>query len=99
MPNEYRIGTTVRFSVTFKAGTVETEPPPNTSIKFKHKNGDGGVLTKTYITDADVVRDSAGKYRIDLVADVVGNWNYRWEGTGNAYAAEEGVCIVKATTV
>ena len=99
MPNEYRIGTTVRFSVTFKSGAVEPDPSPNSSIKFKVKKADGNVTTKTYITDAEVIRDSAGKFRIDLPADLAGTWWYRWEGAGNAYAAEEGSILVKGTTV
>lgn len=46
-------------------------------------------ITKTYGTDAEVIKDAVGKYHIDLDANVEGVWQVRWFAEGIGKAATE----------
>ena len=43
----------------------------------------------TYGVDAELVRSSTGIYYVDLNANEVGEWRYRFYSTGTGQAAEE----------
>ena len=51
----------------------------------------GAVLPTVYQygVDAEMARDSAGRYHADIDADTEGVWRYRWQSTGNGQAANE----------
>lgn len=95
MPNTYKRDSQVRLTATFKnsSGTV-TDP---TTIKVKYKTPAGVETTKTYVTDAEVVRSSTGIYYIDLTLTQTGRWHYRWEGTGTIIATSEASLDVDAS--
>jgi hypothetical protein len=40
------------------------------------------------------VKDSVGNYHVDVDANAVGRWYYRFQGTGTNQAAEEGLFTV-----
>lgn len=78
--NSFYSGDTVRFSIAFTVGTTDTDP---TGVIFRTKNPNGVVSSYTYGTDAEVIKVSQGNYRVDLALSLLGEYNYRWEGTGN----------------
>ena len=90
--NTFTVGLKVRVSGTAKVGTTATDP---TITRFKFRKSETGtVTTYVYITDAQLVRDSAGAFHVDLSLDTPGVWYYRWEGTGTCEAALEGAFSV-----
>ena len=46
---------------------------------------------------AALVKDSTGVYHLDVSASAVGQWYYRWEGTGAVEQADEGTFVVEAS--
>lgn len=91
---EYDINDTIRVSTTFKnlAGTA-TDPTAVTAIVVQP---DGTSTTYTYLTDAQVVKDSAGVYHIDVTPTTAGTWLIRWRGTGAVATQEETVLSVRS---
>jgi hypothetical protein len=89
MTNQYDVGALVRCSGVFtnRSGTA-VDP---TVVGFKVKNPSGTVTTYTYGSGAQVVRDSAGHYHVDVDANAPGQWHYRFYSTGTGQAASEGV--------
>ena len=85
------IGDLIPVSATFKnaAGTA-TDP---TTITFKLQSPAAVVTSYVYPTDAQLVRDSAGVYHVDVPLAAAGVWYYRFEGTGAVAATEDGVLI------
>lgn len=79
-------GDTIRFGVTFTLGGVLTDP---TTVTFRTRNPNKVVRSYIYQTDAELVRISAGTYRIDLQLDLPGEHFYRFEGVGIAPGASE----------
>ncbi len=43
-----------------------------------------------YDADVELVRDSMGKYHVEINANAAGFWHYRYESTGDGQAAFEG---------
>ena len=86
MANTYDIGALIRVSGTFQVGGVDTDP---TAVTVKHRKPDGTLVTKVFVTDAEVVKDATGQYHMDIDIDAAGQWWYRFEGTGTAQTAEE----------
>lgn len=93
--NAYDVGDAVRFSVTFQ-DLNGTNVDPDTVV-FKTKNPAGTISTYTYGSDAEVVKDSTGKYHCDIVVGSEGFWFARWEGSGTVYAAGDTKIYVKQT--
>lgn len=67
-----------------------------TVLVFRALRPSGTEFTREYEPEAegDVVRDGKGEYHIDVELDEVGDWPYRWEGSGGVGVAEEGVLTV-----
>ena len=88
--NYYTKGSKVRVSVDpdnpFKVGTVITDP---TGVIVRYRDPTGVIVVKTYGTDVEVVKVSTGIYYLDVVANVSGEWTYRWEGSGACVAVTE----------
>lgn len=92
----YPSGTVVRVAVlwTNTAGT----PTDPTTVSLEYRlYPDGDVTTLVYATDAEVVRDSAGAYHVDLDLSSSGKWRYKWTGVGNIDADEEGYFVLSAS--
>lgn len=84
--NRYHLGDSVRAAGAFtnSAGTA-VDP---TVVKLSFRDPSGNETTYIYGTDAQLVRDSAGNYHVDINADEAGIWYYRWWSTGTGQAAE-----------
>jgi hypothetical protein len=95
MATTYDEGQLVRISGTFKDFAGALHDP--TTVKVRWQKPDGTITIKTYVTDAEVVRDSIGAYRADIDANTQGTWKYRWEATGTGQAAKEEEFFVRAS--
>lgn len=93
MPS-YQPGDTVRLATTFTVGSTLTDP---TAVSLTVREPDGTSTTLTYGDDAELVKDSTGTYHADIVADALGLWTWKWEGTGTAAGIDEGDFTVEAT--
>lgn len=89
--NRYPYNSTIKFTVTFKVANVLTDP---TAVTFKMKDPARTLTTYTYGVGATVVKDSTGTYHANVQLTTVGQWDYRWEGTGTAAGVNEGSCYV-----
>lgn len=95
MANHYAVGSLVRASVFFTdLNGAATDP---TTITAKYQNPAGQETSKTYVTDPEVVKDSTGRYHIDITVATAGTWYYRWNGTGAVVAAVEKSFIADST--
>src|SRR3990172_1771375 len=64
-------------------------------IIFKHRMGEtGAITTLTYLTDADLIKDSVGNYHVDIDLTTAGMLYWEWRGTGANQAADEGNFVV-----
>lgn len=92
MINEYDNGNLVRCKVDFIEEATFVDP---TEVVFKFKDPDGVEVVRSYPDDVTLVKDAAGKYRSDIIANISGTWKYRFEGSGNVVASEEGEFYVR----
>lgn len=88
--NIYQYGDAVRCSTgtggfTDSAGTAID--PMN--VYFSVKNPVGITTTYTYGVDTQLVKDATGKYHVDVNANLVGAWFYRFYSDGTGQAADE----------
>jgi hypothetical protein len=83
---EYDLGDAPRCFGEFRNFAGELADPD--TVKVSVKDPAGTITTKIYGTDAAVIKASTGVYYIDVNANAVGSWAYRWfsEGTGQAAA-------------
>jgi hypothetical protein len=78
--NAYARGATVRASVLIEnAAGTDVDP---TGLSVVTRNPAGTETTKVYGTDVEVVKAATGSYYIDIDLTTVGEWAYRWIGTG-----------------
>lgn len=97
MPSVYDIGDLVRVSGAFTdVNDADIDP---TTVTFKFTDPSGNTTSYTYVTDAEVVKDSTGHYHVDVSVDEAGTWYYRWESGGSGQAAEEGSFVVRPTRI
>ena len=94
--NIYAKNSLVRVSADFTLATIDTDP---STIKCYYKDPTGTITTLVYGTDGALVKDSAGKYHVDISAATSGNWYYRFEGTGTVTAANENEFIVPLSQI
>lgn len=98
--NLYDIGDKVRLLATWTVSGSYTNP---TTPQCRVKSPPG--TTTVYATSAasgvstGVVQSATGQYYVDVLPTSEGVWHYRWTGTGNAYAAEEGSFEIRASGV
>ncbi len=90
----YRRGDTARVSASI-TDINNTAVDPDELI-FRVLTPAGVTIVHEYDpeVEGDIVRDAKGDYHIDVPLDEVGDWPYRWEGTGGVGLAEEGVLTV-----
>ena len=84
--NQYVLLQSVNLRATFKVNDVLTDP---TTITFKMKDPAGTLTSYVYGTNAELVKDSVGKYHVLVSLNKYGIWWYRYEGTGTAPGATE----------
>lgn len=85
--NEFSVGDLVRITAEFRdIAAALTDPAV---VRFQKKNPAGTVVAYLYGTDGQLVKDSTGKYHVDVDANLAGTWFYRFYSTGSAQAAEE----------
>ena len=92
METLYNLGALVRCSVEFRDDDDALTDPA--VVKFSVATPAGTVTTYTYGTDAALVKASTGAYHVDVNANVVGRWPYRFFSTGSAQSAVESAFIV-----
>ena len=92
----YLIGTAVRSTATFTdINQVATDP---TSIFCRVILPDETQLDYEYGVDAEIVKSGTGIFYYDAPNDQSGEWQVRWEGSGNnADVTSEDVWIVLST--
>ena len=83
----YDKGDLVRVTGTFTDSAGSATDP--SVVICQYVDPSGNTVSKTYITDAEVVKDSTGVYHLDIDADEVGSWHYRWYATGTGQSAGE----------
>lgn len=83
----YDYGDLVRVSGHFTDANGDDVDPTVVMLTFVEPGV--AAVTYTFGVDADLVRDSAGHYHVDLDADTAGRWRYRWFSTGTGQAAGE----------
>jgi hypothetical protein len=74
-------------------GTL-TDP---STVTFRWRINDGAETVWVYGTDVQLVKDSTGKYHVDVQTTTVGVYSYRWEGTGALVATSEGSFTVTSS--
>lgn len=84
--NKYHVRQGVELIAEFKSGTMFVDPP---TVTLRLQKPDETQLTLVYGVDADVLRDSAGKYRYKFLPGQEGEWVYCWEGSSPAQAGKE----------
>jgi len=90
--DQYDIGDSPRFSVSFL--NASTQPADPTGVVFSLRAPSGTRTTFTFGTDAEVVKLSVGNYYIDRIMDASGRWSWKWNGSGVLTAAVEGSIYV-----
>ena len=64
-------------------------------VVFLYRLGPTGTITTlTYLTDADLIKDSVGNYHADIDLTTPGTLYWEWRGTGANQAADEGNFVV-----
>lgn len=81
----YLEGSTIRLTATFVVGGSNTDP---TTVTLKLENPSGTQTTYTYAA-GQIVRSAKGIYYRDVTPDAVGEWTYRYIGTGDAAGVAE----------
>lgn len=87
--NQYAVG--VIFT---DENDAATDP---TAVTFKFKTPAGTITTYTHGVDAELIKDSTGKYHVVLTASLPGIYYWRFAGTGTVVAALEDSFVVDPT--
>lgn len=75
----------VPFEVTDLAGNF-VDPA---QVRCKVRAPGQAITTYVFPADPEIVKDSTGKYRIDVYLDEPGEWRVRWEGRNTNRTADE----------
>lgn len=76
------VGDVVRVDITFTVDGSVTDP---TIIEFWYRAPNEPII-RFINTDVALVKDSTGKYHLDITTDRSGTWEVEWEGTGTVNA-------------
>jgi len=94
----YPLGDQVRVLAIFRQpdedGVMQIGDPD--TVKFSYKAPYADDVELVYGTDTELVRESEGRYRVDLGADTVGRWRYKFFAEGRGKAAQKGHFKVEA---
>ncbi|MBL4763501.1 MAG: hypothetical protein JKY93_12495 [Gammaproteobacteria bacterium] len=86
MTETFNIGDLHRASITFSG--LDGAPADPTTISFLMREPDGEITTFIYGTDAELVKDSTGRYHVDFTYQQSGRHFLKWTGTGAVELAE-----------
>lgn len=89
----YDIADVVRMLVTFQTAAGAYVDP--STLQLRIKLPDGTTLDRAY--PAQVTKTAVGQYYCDYQAAQSGVHYYRWDGTGTAQGASEGVFSVNVS--
>lgn len=96
MATKYLQGTTIKAKSEFRnVGGSLVDP---SAVALKYKSPDGSITTKTFAL-GDITKDSAGVYEIYVTLSQVGNYVFRWEGSGNDGSVSETTITVSPSQV
>ena len=95
MYDKITVGETVKFTANISNLKNKLEDP--VGIMFKIKDPLGVLTTYLYGTDAQLLKDSLGKYTIDLILPIAGKYKIRWETTAPNISIEENTIIAEAS--
>lgn len=87
MSNSYDEGDLVRVSGAFTDENGDAADP--TSVYCAVRDPLGKITIYAYGVDDVLVKDDTGNYHLDVSADLVGRYYYRWYSTGTGQAADE----------
>lgn len=93
--NIYDVGDLVRCTGTFTDQSGTALDP--TAVYFSFKNPSEVTTTYQYGVDVQLVKSSTGIYYVDINANDVGIWYYRFFSTGTGQTANEGLFTVPVT--
>lgn len=85
--NTYDLGDLIRCSGVFTNAAGTAIDPDAVLFQFRTPQGD--ITSYTYLTDAELVRDSLGNFHVDIDATESGTWWSRFYATGNGQSADE----------
>ena len=94
--NVYDIGDLVILKATF---LVEETPTDPSTVTFRLLRPDKTKLVYVYETDDELTQLSEGVYEVEIPITKSGTWIYRFEGTGDAVAAEEASFNVRKSKI
>jgi hypothetical protein len=77
-------------------GAIVVELTDPTTVTLEVKDPAGTTTTYTYALAA-VTKASTGVYYKDLAMSIVGQWHYRWTGTGTAPGVAEGCLNIESS--
>jgi len=69
------------------------------TVKVAWLDPSNNYTEKTCGTDPEVVKDGTGRYHVDVLASLGGEWKYRWWSTGTITTAAEAKFLVAGRTV
>jgi hypothetical protein len=78
------------------ASGVATDP---TTVTLVLDKPDGTTTTYTYLGNPALLKETTGRYYVDVALTLAGLWYYRLAGTGTVQAAAEGVLNVRSSLV
>jgi hypothetical protein len=92
----FDVGAVANITTTFTDGS-NGDPVDPGQVRAKVRDPQGNITTYTYNVDPEIVRASAGIYRIEVLLDKTGDWFVRFEGKNSNRAAEEQKVTVSDT--
>jgi hypothetical protein len=88
---------TVRAEVTFRDIAGALYDPA--AVRFRLRSPTASVQVWTYQVGVEIVRTSAGLYRIDVTLATPGVWVWRWEGGDDVATTTEGSVAIAPSKV
>jgi hypothetical protein len=86
--NSYPLLQMMRISVEFIAPLLNNAPVDPTDVSLTLTPPDEAApIVVSFVNGSGVVKDSVGNYHYDFVAPTIGQYIYRWQGTGAAIAS------------
>jgi hypothetical protein len=83
---DYIVGQRPQLDFQIRDNRVLTDP--TTLVFMFRKPNDSATTTYVWGTDAQLVRDSVGKFHVELSLDQAGIWSWRQQSTGVVTASQ-----------
>lgn len=87
MAATYDIGDVVRIASVFTQVDVPIDP---TTVSVSVKPPTGATVTYSFGGAGTIIKDTVGRYHVDISIPASGTYRYRWVSTGTGAAAKEG---------